>query len=205
MKAEGIAAAFARKRQEQTLKIKKIDDLRKEIESGYNCTTLPKWLERLVVWFFDHQTFDDAKVWGLAFYAEIDWLNGDVPFSVLHDWQARYVVPKVAKDAEKRGLAIEPYQALVEMHVKAAAGEKFAIARWAEVLRQAYGNLVPETNTRWRTPLLVSIDAVADAYAYTDPNVEAIAYVNGYSRSDTAVVKRLADGMIDCLSRVSNA
>ena len=54
---------------------------------------MPRWLAQHVIWFFDGQNFDDAKDWGARFYAELARVNGNVPFSVVHDWQADFVCP----------------------------------------------------------------------------------------------------------------
>src|SRR5580693_7391380 len=65
------------------------------INSAKECPAqiMPRWLAQMVVYFFDCQSESDAFAWGSKFYAEIERLNGVVPFSVVHDWQANVVGP----------------------------------------------------------------------------------------------------------------
>jgi hypothetical protein len=65
------------------------------VDSPRECPAqiMPPWLAQMVVWMFDGQRFDDAVTWGSRFYAEIARLDGAIPFSVVHDWQANVVGP----------------------------------------------------------------------------------------------------------------
>ncbi len=149
-----------------------------EVTSPGKCPAqvMPRGLARQMVWFFDGQQFDDAKAWGLRFYAEIKRLNGAVPFSVIHDWQANVVGPLAIEVATKRKRNVAAHEALQKMQIEALAGKKFTAEEWHPVLKAAF------------------FDAYADAYA--DANSYADADAQG------AAVKRLADGMIECLARV---
>lgn len=64
-----------------------------DVEGARDCPAqiMPRWLARMVPAFFDRQAFADAKAWGLAFYAELQRLDGQVPFSVVYDWQANVI------------------------------------------------------------------------------------------------------------------
>ena len=162
-----------------------------DINDARECPSaiMPRWLAQMVPWFFDRQNFDDAKTWGVRFYAELKRVKGAVPFSVIHDWQANVVGPLAIEVSTRRGRNVAAHQALAAMQSEALAGKKFAAEEWRPVLREAF------------------LDAYAYAYAYADAytdayaNADAYAYADAYA--DAFAVKRLADGMADCLARVS--
>ena len=139
---------------------------------------MPRWLAQMVPLFFDNQDFADAKAWGLRFYAELDRVRGAVPFSVVHDWQANVVGPLAIEVATKLKRDVAAHEALAAMQSEALAGKKFTADEWRPILKAAF----------------------RDAYAYANAN----AYANAYADADRkkSVIKRLADGMVDCLSRV---
>lgn len=139
-----------------------------EIGSARDCPAqiMPRWLAQMVPWFFDNQPLDDAKSWGLKFYAELKRLNGVVPFSVVHDWHASVAAPVAIEMAEKRKRDPSPHIALQAVHKRALSGDLAKRDKWASVLRLAY----------------------AYAYAYA-------------KRKE--IIARYADGMVQCLARVS--
>ena len=85
------------------------------------------------------------------------------------------------------------------MHAKALAGEKFYNDEWMAVLKPAY----TYDDTCADTRLYAKARAYADAstYAYTDDDLYAIMCADAYMGKQEAV-KILADGMVECLSRV---
>ena len=135
---------------------------------------MPRWLAQMVPWFFDNQKPDDAFAWGAKFYAELKRIDGKVPFSVVHDWQANVVGPLAIEVAELRTRPVEPHQAKIDLHKRALAGDLAKVEEWREKLRPAYAN----------------------AYANAD------AYADAYADADAKAIKRLADGMVECLARV---
>lgn len=155
-----------------------------EIQSPADCpaNVMPRWLAQMTVWFFDNQDFANAKDWGLRFYAELKRLNGKVPFSVVHDWQANVIGPFAIATAIKRKREVAPHEALMELHARALIGEKIARDNWYTALFLAAKNAYAYAN------------AYANANAYADANADA----NAKQKN----IKHFADGMIDCLKRV---
>ena len=211
---------------------------------------MPRWLAQHVVWFFDGQNIDDAKDWGARFYAELARVNGNVPFSVVHDWQANFVCPLAIEVAEKRTRDTAPHAAVQELHKRALAGDLAGKEEWVAKLRlayadtNAYADAYADTNayadayadTNAYAYANADANAYADAYAnanadanadaYADTNAYAYAYADtnayayAYADADAyananadadayadayayqRAVKRLADGMIECMSRL---
>jgi hypothetical protein len=177
------------------------------VNSPKDCpaTIMPRWLAQMVPWFFDTQSVEDAKAWGLAFYAQLKRLNGVVPFSVIHDWQANVVGPLAIETAEKQNRDVAAHKALAEMQAKALAGEKFAADQWRPVLKaafydiyyhryRAYAYAYADANANANADAYANAYAYAYAYAYADANADAYAYRER--------VTRLAVGMVECLKRV---
>ena len=160
-----------------------------DVESAEDCPAqiMPRWLAQMVPAFFDKQEQDTAFMWGLEFTAELARLNGNVPFSVVHDWHANAVCPLGIEAAEKRGRDPNPHKALRALHLRALAGEKISADEWCPILRTAYAN------------------AAAD-YANADANAEASAYAKTYVNADANANandwNKLAVGMTECLKRV---
>lgn len=162
---------------------------------------MPRWLAQQVVYFFDGQNFDDAKAWGLEFYAQIKRLNGAVPFSVVHDWQANVVAPLAIETAEKLKRDTAPHVAKQSLHVRALAGDLANREEWGAVLRPAFRAVYADAYANAD----VAADAYADANAayadaYADANADAYAYADADAKK--LAVKRLAFGMMECLRRV---
>lgn len=110
-----------------------------EVDSPADCpaSIMPRWLARMVPWFFDLQKPDQAFKWGLDFYAELKRLDGKVPFEVLYDWHANVVCPLGIEADEKRGRDPAPHKALQELHRRALGGERAKQAEWYQALRDA--------------------------------------------------------------------
>ena len=167
-----------------------------EISSPKDCPAhvMPRWLAQMVPWLFDNQQRKDALDWGSRFYDQIARLEGVVPFSVIHDWQGNVVGDLAIEVATKRNRQVEPHQALKEMHIASLAGKSFTVEEWRPVLKDADADAYA--------------DADADAYAYADADADAYvyayadAYVYAYADADADAIKRLADGLVDCLARV---
>jgi protein gp37 len=119
---------------------------------------MPRWLARAVPRIFDVLEFDDAKAWGLKLYAQLARLKGQVPFSVVYDWQANCALEFWAESLKKRRFsaeqladklaAVATLQALHRKHLDGGAAPK---AEWREALGKVYA------------------DAYADADAYAAP------------------------------------
>ncbi len=164
---------------------------------------MPRWLAQMVPWFFDNQDFDAAKNWGLRFYAELKRIDGKVPFSVVHDWQANFVCALGVSAAKKRMRDPAVHKALAEMHSKALAGEKLSKEEWKAKINAAYADVCANP--------YVNAGIYANAYAYADADAYADAYIYTYTYADAIAdanakrqeaVKILADGMVACLGRV---
>ena len=163
-----------------------------DIESAKDCPAqiMPRWLAQMVPAFFDRQRQGAAFMWGLEFTAELARLNGNVPFSVVHDWYANVVCPLGIEAVEKRGSDPSPHKTLQSMHLRALAGEKISEDDWQPVLKCAYAN------------------SYANAYAYAYADADADAYADAYANADAYAYacandwNKLAVGMTECLKRV---
>jgi hypothetical protein len=166
-------------------------------------TVMPRWLAQMVPRFFDRQTFADAKAWGLAFYQQLERLDGAVPFSVVHDWHCSTVCPLAIDVATERGRDIAPHVALQNLHLRALAGEIVAATEWHPVLKNAYANAYANANANAYNAYAY---AYADADAFADAN-SAYAYAYAYANADANAYawKRIADGMVDALARADSA
>lgn len=174
-------------------------------------SVMPRWLAQMVPWFFDNQSFDDAKAWGLAFYEQLDRLGGQVPFSAAHDWHANVTTVYWAEWAKLKGRDDAPHLALQALHRRALAGEVIAAGDWRPVLRTAYANAYAYDDADAYAnayayagayaSAYANADAYADAYAaaYADADADAYAYDN----DRRARITRLAKGMVEVLSRVA--
>ena len=151
-----------------------------DVQSPKDCpsSVMPPWLAQMVPWFFDRQKEADALAWGERFFAELKRLDGNVPFSVVHDWHANVVVPLALDVCAKHNRDSTPHEALKALHLRALAGEKISANEWHPVLRSADAYA----------------DANADAYAYAyadatkrlaDGMVECLARVKAEDLSST--------------------
>jgi hypothetical protein len=194
---------------------------------------MPRWLAQMVPYFFDNQDPVDAFDWGERFYAELSRTNGNVPFSVVHDWQANVVGPLAIAVATKSKRDVKPHQDKAELHRRALSGDVASKQEWVEKLRPAYANAYAnayadaDADANADANAYAYADAYANAYAdadayvynanananayYTDAYAYADVYANAYAYADADAdanaekrdaVKRLADGMIDCLKRL---
>jgi hypothetical protein len=149
---------------------------------------MPGWLAHMVPWFFDNQRYEDATDWGARFYAELKRIDGQVPFTVVYDWNANVVGPLAIEVAEMYERDTAPHEAVRDLHARALTGDIAPRDEWFAKLRPAYA------------------DAYADAYAsvYSSfyASADADAYACAKANAREAVFKRLADGMVDCLARV---
>lgn len=137
---------------------------------------LPAWLPQLLTTLYDGQHPDAATRWGQRVADSFE----QAPFEVVHDWQARTVVPLILQACEPGTLepeapepgTPEPTSAdLRQLHARAADGERFGEAEWQAAIepvlralyRQAYG--------------------YAEAYATARASALAYAQANDFSES----------------------
>ena len=186
--------------------------LGEDIDNPGKCpaSVMPRWLAQMVPWFFDKQKENDAKAWGMAFYAELKRLDGKIPFSVMYDWQANVVSPVVIEAEIKRGKDPAPHVAHQAIHARALAGDIAPEEEWVKILRPAYSTTYPYSTANAYADIDAYANANAYAYAYAAPyayaDTDAYADAYAYAYADTAAytdaIKRLADGMVECLRRV---
>lgn len=187
---------------------------------------MPGWLAELVPWFFDRQHFDDAKRWGKHFYAELKRLDGRVPFSVFHDWEANVIAPLTIAMEARQSRDAACHIAKRNLHLRALAGDIAPEADWYAALKTAYVAVL-SSSRRYYEPTCddyVDMSAKFNARYYArDDNdrVSTPAYVDVYAANladnhalDTdanpkdayaEIAKQLADGMVQCLARVGSA
>jgi hypothetical protein len=168
-----------------------------EVDGPSKCPAqiMPRWLAQMVPGFFDRQQQEDAFEWGKRFTAELARIDGKVPFSVIHDWHANTVCQLGIAAAEKRGRDPAPHKALQALHLRALGGEKIAADEWRPVLREAYYDYF---DADFYSDSYSYAYAHSDAYSYTNANADVYDYADAYAYS----WKRLADGMVEALSRV---
>ena len=164
---------------------------------------MPRWLAKMVPWFFDNQSKDEAFAWGLRFYEQIARLSGNIPFSVIHDWQANVVGPLAIDLATKRKRDVEAHRKLQTMQQEALAGKKFSADEWRPVLKAAFKDSYANADAYAYAYAYADAYANADADAYADANANAYADADAYTYAYADAIKRFADGIIDCLARVS--
>ena len=99
---------------------------------------MPRWLARMVPWFFDRMEFGDARQWGLEFYAELKRLGGKAPFDVVYRWHAEHVTVLAIEVSEKAGRSPEPHKQLQALHQRALTGDRAPVEEWRAILRDAY-------------------------------------------------------------------
>lgn len=163
---------------------------------------MPRWLAQMVQAFFNKQTEESAFAWGVDFTAQLARLNGNVPFSVVHDWHANVVCLVGIEWAEKANRVTAPHKALQALHLRALAGEKISADEWRPVLKKvtAYANAYSNA--------YANANAYSNAYAYGYGYAYAYAYSNAYANADAKyqdIWNRYAVGMTECLKRVGGA
>lgn len=177
---------------------------------------MPRWLAQMVPWMFSKQPFEDAKAWGLKFYSAVARLKGNIPFSVVYDWRAHYGMELRIEAAKKRKHDPAPHLELQDHFRRALIGNRAAPDVWKEKLKKSYAYA--------DVPADGYVDAYADAFALTFAHPDVDAYADAYARVDvfadadadafahayvfslkvkkSEAIKRLADGLIECLARV---
>jgi hypothetical protein len=204
-----------------------------EINKPSDCpaSVMPRWLAQMVPWLFDGMDFADAKDWGLKFYTELKRLQGVVPFSVVHDWQANVVAPLGLEWRTLMGVSTEAQTALQALHVRAMAGDVAPRTAWFDALQPnlrqsyayayAYANANANANADAYAYAYANAnananayaDAYAYAYAYANANAYAYAYTYAYAYADAnakkirlaEAIKRLGYGLVECLARLKAA
>ncbi|KKC25844.1 hypothetical protein WP12_12145 [Sphingomonas sp. SRS2] len=173
---------------------------------------MPRWLAQMVPWFFDRQKPAEALAWGRDFYAELKRLDGNVPFSVVYDWQANVVTQMGIDAAIKRDRDPAPHQALQALHRRALAGDVAPKGEWQPVLKNAdayadayaYANANAYANAD--AYAYAYANANANAYAYADADADAYAYADAdaYANANAYAnaINKLATGLVECLRRV---
>jgi hypothetical protein len=101
-----------------------------KVESPKDCpaSVMPTWLAQAVPGLFDNQPEAQAFAWGRDFYAALEALNGDVPFTVYHRWMAECVLPlsrasAVARPHETTDAAVAAVDTMIGLHARAGAGD----------------------------------------------------------------------------------
>ncbi|MEU3187614.1 SpcZ [Streptomyces sp. NPDC006923] len=126
----------------------------------------PPWPAQVVAALFEGQDPAVSKDWARRVHSELVRLGGQVPFTVVHDWHARVVVPMLAEASARDGGDTAPQRALLHLHTRALAGERIGEAEWSAAL----GPVVREAHRR--------------AYAYEDAFATAYAGAHGYARAN---------------------
>ena len=185
-----------------------------DINDAKDCPAqiMPRWLAQMVPVFFDRQRQDAAFLWGLEFTAELARLNGNVPFSVVHDWHANVVCPLGIEAAEKLDRDPNPHKALQALHLRALDGEKISAKEWRPILEIAFAGVYADAYADAYTYAFADADAYTYVYAYadTDADAYAYAYADAYADADADADAyayayawdKLAVGMTECLKRV---
>ena len=168
-----------------------------DVEGPAACpaAVMPRWLAQMVPTFFDGMDFDAAVAWGERFYAELARLDGKVPFSVIHDWQANVVCPLGVEWRELCKVSTDAVLRVKALHQRAMTGDRARRAEWREALHPMYRELYPYA--------YANAYAYADAYADADGYGYAYAYAYAQKTRCQEAMARLANGMVECLARLS--
>src|SRR6185312_1871420 len=114
-------------------------------------------------------------------------LSGNIPFSVIHDWQANVVGPLAIDLATKRKRDVEAHRKLQTMQQEALAGNKFSADEWRPVLKAAFKDAYAYADAYANADADAYADADANAYAdaqptaYADADASAYAYPDAYA------------------------
>ena len=130
---------------------------------------MPAWLAQLVAALIDGQQPGTADDWARRLQAELVRLDGEVPFTVVHDWHARTVAPLLEQACADGSVQ----RAVGRLHAAALAGRSVTEPEWAaalepalrEVYQRAYG--------------------YSDAYAVNYANAEVYGTANGFGEAGT--------------------
>jgi hypothetical protein len=159
---------------------------------------MPLWLAKAAQPLFNarlhkgDRIFPDgaAKAWGLKFYGGLARLDGNIPFSVIHEWHANTIVPLVIEFSERSGP--NPWQgadrpkALQALHAAALAGRRIRADEWRPVLHDAFahmhadGRMGPAVTAARRYTLAETIAMNADVYAKAYADADAAAFAHAY-------------------------
>lgn len=133
----------------------------------------PGWLHQVIGTLFHGQDPAAATGWARRLYDLLD--RTDPPFAVMHDWQARTVIPLMAQachpaegePAEQADAAELPdAAALHRLHARAAGGERFDQAEWRAAIE----------------PVLLQV--YRHAYGYAEAYATAHASASGYAQAN---------------------
>jgi hypothetical protein len=171
-----------------------------ELNGAADCPPriMPLWLAKAAGPLFDARVrkaveiFPDgaAKAWGLKFYGELKRLDGNIPFSVIHDWHAHTIGPLVVKFSERGGpnpwQGADRPQTLAALHAAALAGRPIAADEWRPVLRDAFlhlhagGRIGPAVTVAKRYTLDETVALLAEAYAGAYAAADADAFARAH-------------------------
>jgi hypothetical protein len=131
--------------------------------------SMPAWLPQLLMALYDGQNPDSAARW----VRQVADALRQVPFAVVHDWQASAVVPLMLQACDPASCQQdtgEPAAAdLQQLHERAAAGERFDQAQWRAALEPALRELYRHAYSS------------AEAYATARASASAYASANNFS------------------------
>ncbi|HEY0166878.1 MAG TPA: hypothetical protein VGB75_07545 [Jatrophihabitans sp.] len=148
-------------------------------EQSLACPGMPAWLPPVLRTLHDGQNPATAARWGSRVNDSLHALGrtrGEAhpPWEVVHDWQARTVVPLMLQACQPHTCepaACEPAAALRQLHVRAAAGERIGQGQWQAVLEPALHELYRHAY------------GYASAYATAHASASAYASANDFSQS----------------------
>ncbi|GAA2153294.1 hypothetical protein GCM10009760_50860 [Kitasatospora kazusensis] len=134
----------------------------------------PEWLKGVGEALFEVMAADAGREWARRVHRELVRLDGEVPFTVVHDWHHRSVQPVLAEASTRRGGDAARHRAVADLHERASNGERVGEPAWTAALgpalREMYGYAYP----------------YADAYAAAASAAGAYASANGYGEDEAA-------------------
>ncbi|HEX8078898.1 MAG TPA: hypothetical protein VF557_01675 [Jatrophihabitans sp.] len=151
---------------------------------------LPAWLPQLLMTLYDGQDPGTAAGWARRIADSL----GQAPFEVVHDWQARTVVPLILRACEP---AVpeqvtdqpSPDEAagadLQRMHARAAAGERFGEADWRAAIEPALRTLYQQAYGYAEAYATARASAIAYAHANDFSESGAIQFADSYAKMST--------------------
>lgn len=156
---------------------------------------LPAWLPQLLMTLYDGQKSDTATGWARRIAGSLE----QAPFEMVHDWQARTVVPLILQACEpattmqaiSEQATGEPAPGgpagadLQRMHARSAAGERFGEADWRAAIEPALRKLYQQAYGYAEAYATARASALAYAHANDFSESGAVQFADSYARLST--------------------
>ncbi|TQF01383.1 SpcZ [Kitasatospora acidiphila] len=145
----------------------------------------PEWLRSVGEALFEAMEADAGRDWVRRMHRELVRLDGEVPFSVVHDWHHLSVRPVLVEASERRGGVPARHLAVADLHERASNGERIGETAWTAALgpalRELYEYAYPYADAHAAAASAAGTYALANGYG----EAEAAAYGASYAELNT--------------------